>query len=132
MVALVATVVVIAALTLSPRSGSNSVELHPFGDFRTTDAVANLLLFVPLGASLCLRQWRFGTATAIGAAFSASIELAQLLIPGRTTSVDDVILNAIGTALGWAIVALIRIFAGGHEAAAHNRAIGRHAGSRPS
>ena len=106
-VALVATVVVIAALTLSPRSGSNDLQLHPFGDFVPVDAVENLLLFLPLGAALCLRRWTLHAAAATGLAFSASIELAQLVVPGRTTSIDDVIFNSLGTALGWTIVALV-------------------------
>ena len=105
-VALVATVVVIAALTLSPRSGSNDLQLHPFGDFVPVDAVENLLLFLPLGVALCLRR-TLHAAAATGLAFSASIELAQLVVPGRTTSIDDVIFNSLGTALGWTIVALV-------------------------
>lgn len=105
---LVATVLLIAALTLSPRSGSNDLELDPLHDFKTFDAVANLLLFVPFGAVLCLRGWPLRRAAAMGIVFSASIELAQLVIPGRTTSLDDVICNTLGTALGWAVVALTR------------------------
>lgn len=104
-IALAATVVVIAGLTLSPRSGPGELQLHPLGDFTTVDAVENLVLFLPFGAALCLRRWPLHTATATGLAFSVSIESAQLVIPGRTTSIDDVIFNALGTAVGWTIVA---------------------------
>ena len=112
-VALVATILVIAALTLSPRSGSSDVELHPLRDFNTTDAVENLLLFLPFGATLSLRRWPLLRATAAGIAFSASVELAQLVIPGRTTSVDDLVFNTLGTGLGWAIAAMFKEWGSG-------------------
>ena len=35
-----------------------------------------------------------------GVLFSAAIESAQLLVPGRSTDVDDVILNSAGAFLG--------------------------------
>src|SRR2546430_16512444 len=47
-VALVATVVVIAALTLSPRSGSDRPQRHPFREFVPRDARYDLCLFLPL------------------------------------------------------------------------------------
>lgn len=81
---------------------------------RTTrsDLAANVLLYLPLGASLA---WLFATrlggllaviaATAIGALLSFTIELAQLYETRRVASLTDVACNAIGAAAG-AFIAL--------------------------
>ncbi len=118
-VLLLASVAEIVLLTLLPAHGPHDLELRPFSDIgpalrqplahgHAAGAVGNLLLFLPFGAALCLRRWRLGAAAGAGLAFSVSIELAQLALPGRTTSVDDVILNTLGAAAGWAFVALLR------------------------
>ncbi len=81
---------------------------------RTTrsDLAANVLLYLPLGASLAwLLATRLGgllaviAATAIGALLSFSIELAQLFETRRVASLTDVLCNTIGTAAG-AFIAL--------------------------
>lgn len=81
---------------------------------RTTrsDLAANVLLYLPLGASLAwLLATRLGgllavaAATAIGALLSFSIELAQLYETRRVASLTDVACNSIGTAAG-AFIAL--------------------------
>lgn len=68
------------------------------------EAVANVLLFVPFGVLVALllgaRRWRVVVA---GLVLSASIEITQrLALPGRVPSVQDVVLNTVGAALGWA------------------------------
>ena len=63
------------------------------------------MLFAPLGAVLRARGVELGQATARGLALSFAIELAQLGIPGRTTSVDDVLLNTLGAVLGYLLAA---------------------------
>ena len=56
--------------------------------------MANILLFAPLGAALAYAGLRVGQAALVGISLSVGIEIAQLLLmPGRTTAVDDVILN---------------------------------------
>ncbi len=81
---------------------------------RTTrsDVAANVLLYLPLGASLA---WLFATrlggllavtaATAIGALLSLTIEIAQLYETRRVASLTDFSCNTIGTAAG-AFIAL--------------------------
>lgn len=71
--------------------------------------VCNVTLFVPLGffVSLLWRRARWYRAVLAGAAVSCLIETVQLFI-GRSTSVDDVILNTAGAALGYGIFWLVR------------------------
>ena len=76
---------------------------------RTTrsDLAANVLLYLPLGASLAwLLATRLGgllaviAAVVIGALLSFAIELAQLFETRRVASLTDVACNAIGAAAG--------------------------------
>jgi VanZ family protein len=78
------------------------------------DAVANILIMVPLGFLLAgaLRADRAGVlgdaaaALAVGlaaTAFSAAIEFAQLFFPARTVSQNDILFEAIGAAVGLAV-----------------------------
>lgn len=69
------------------------------------DAVANLLVFLPLGLTLGLafraRGRRAGWGAAAGLALSVMIEVAQSVgIPGRVATVGDVLANSLGAALG--------------------------------
>ncbi len=71
------------------------------------DLLANLILYVPLGffAAACLsaqlaRKWALVLTILLGAMLSCSVELAQLYIPGRTSSVWDVYLNTAGSFVG--------------------------------
>jgi glycopeptide antibiotics resistance protein len=65
--------------------------------------VGNVLLFIPLGWLLPL-LWdeaiSTGRIVAIAASTSLTVELWQLSIPGRMATIDDVILNALGAAIG--------------------------------
>ena len=72
------------------------------------DAVANLLLYAPLGAAL-FWNGRVGLR-AVGMAFllSACIELAQTIIPGRDPSLGDVTFNTLGAAAGQIAALLAR------------------------
>jgi len=63
------------------------------------DAVANLILFLPVGFLYRLITKRRG-AWLLGAALSAGIEFTQLFIPARTTSLADLLNNTLGAALG--------------------------------
>ena len=88
-------------------------EKIPFRSFRggllsRADAVGNILLFIPLG--FFLHAWRsnrrhspatdlFGTVIA-GAAFSLAIEVLQLLLKDRFSSINDVMNNSAGTFAG--------------------------------
>ena len=73
------------------------------GSFGTVDAILNLGLFVPLGVGLALSG--VGAKRAIIGMFllSGFIELAQLVIPGRDSTIGDVLTNTLGGALGFAL-----------------------------
>ncbi|MDQ3533950.1 MAG: VanZ family protein [Actinomycetota bacterium] len=118
-VALVASVAGIVTLTLNPQSevaGNTGIQLVPFGDIFNAltsledpsllvASVANLLLFMPFGAALYLRELSLSATVLTGFVMTAAVEGAQLLlISGRTTSVDDLVLNTAGAALGHALL----------------------------
>ena len=103
----VAALVIIAALTLTRGSSYTRPEVEwciACGERGTTDAILNVLLFVPLGAGLALsagRRLAFWRIAVISFAISTCIEAAQLLvIYGRTCSVGDVVTNTTGGVLG--------------------------------
>lgn len=104
-VALAAITALILAVTLQPVPTQAGLSvLWPFyGDRGTADALANIVLFVPLGAALAWfapdsrRAWRFGFF------LSLSVELAQRFIAGRDASIGDVITNTLGTLVGVAL-----------------------------
>lgn len=71
---------------------------------------ANIALFVPLGLLLAV-GWRRMPAVAIvaaGCAASTIIELVQLTMPSRYSTLSDVIANTLGTAVGLVIARAIR------------------------
>jgi glycopeptide antibiotics resistance protein len=105
----------ILTLGLIPTKADNELQLVPLvhliggftppieGEF-LLNAVGNVLLFMPFGAALCLRGLPLRKTVRSGIAISVVVEITQLLIPGRTTSVDDVLLNTLGALLGHALV----------------------------
>jgi glycopeptide antibiotics resistance protein len=120
---LLASVGLIAAFTLTPKSGGTSAEFSQLGDIlqalRHSDpdlllevlleAAANVLLFVPFGASLGLRGSSIGMTAFYGLILSAAIESAQwLLVSGRTASLEDVLLNTLGAVLGQGLLSRVR------------------------
>jgi glycopeptide antibiotics resistance protein len=113
-VALVASVVAVLSLTLAPGyAADKDLELVPLGEIvdaltppfepLLAEVVLNVVLFVPFGAALALRRVSVGRTVLAAVALSATVELAQLLVvSGRTTSVDDVLLNTAGAWIGHA------------------------------
>lgn len=114
-VALLASLAVILAVTLTPRGGGNVLQVSQLGDvveaLRESDkpflldflleAAANVLLFLPFGAALGLRGFSIGKTALHGFVLSAVVECTQwLLVSGRTTSLDDVLFNTLGAVLG--------------------------------
>lgn len=70
----------------------------------------NIAMFIPLGIVLPFlfdRLDSFGKVVGIGAGFSLGIEIVQLLFFERATDVDDLILNALGCAIGYGVYRLI-------------------------
>ncbi|MDC7121632.1 VanZ family protein [Cellulomonas fimi] len=74
-----------------------------------TEAVANVALFVPFGLLVGVLLRHPWWAVALGAATSAAIETAQLaFLPSRVPTVQDVVMNTLGTALGVAALLVAR------------------------
>jgi VanZ family protein len=88
-------------------------KLEPFRHLNPRDAIANVLLYVPLGFLLGTlgRHPRGGrsalAALALVAGVSASMEAAQFFISTRNPSINDVILNTVGGGLGFAVARLV-------------------------
>ncbi len=111
-IALCASLGAIFAVTLVPTHGPNELQLMPLirivapadpaSTARTvvTNAVGNIILFLPLGASLCLLGVRRRTIVLTAFCLSAAIEITQLFCPRRTTSSDDVLCNTLGAVVG--------------------------------
>lgn len=66
----------------------------------------NMGWFVPLG--MLMRKKRWLHALMAGAILSAGIELMQYLLMTGMTDIDDVILNALGTLIGWRLIRCIK------------------------
>ena len=71
--------------------------------------LGNIAVFIPIGFLLPL-LWNIkgGRVLLTGAVCSLLIELCQLFLP-RSSDVDDLILNTLGTLLGWLVYKLFSI-----------------------
>lgn len=74
-----------------------------------TGAIGNTLLFAPIGfcSGALFRKPKWWKPILIGGGFSVFIEASQYFI-GRTTDVDDVILNTTGAVIGYLVFLLLR------------------------
>lgn len=93
--------------------------LHDVGlpdalDIVFVEAAANVAMFVPLGALLPaaavlprVNRARPWLAVPVLAAFSGLIETTQLLLPERVPTLQDVVMNTTGGALGVAALLLL-------------------------
>ncbi|TFH30621.1 MAG: VanZ family protein [Deltaproteobacteria bacterium] len=79
----------------------------PTGGPDRKDAAMNLLVFLPFGALSFLynstsakRRLPVLIATVLGGSVSLFVEVAQIWLPSRTTSVSDLLMNATGALLG--------------------------------
>ncbi len=81
------------------------------GNEAVADAIANVLMFLPLGvafASLSSRRW---TVVAGAALFSTAVEMTQAYaIPGRDGALGDIVFNTVGAALGVLAVSTRRVW----------------------
>lgn len=95
-------------------------------DYHFLEFSANIVLFVPVGLFVVIlagaRRWWLGLLAGVGA--SVFIELGQLLfLPARFATVDDVIANSTGAALGTLLAVVALHLTHRHEAAARARAL---------
>lgn len=72
-------------------------------DYAVVESAANVALFVPFGllGAACLSERAAWLAAAAGAALSCAVEAGQyLLLPDRYATLNDVLANTLGAALG--------------------------------
>lgn len=87
-------------IPLSTTLGGLNEGLWPF----VYHALGNMLWFAPLGIFLGGRRaWQ---AALTGAGVSLALELLQLILQTGTTDVDDILLNTLGTLLGFGLIRL--------------------------
>jgi glycopeptide antibiotics resistance protein len=137
-------VLTLAWLTLRPRPAAKRlpVDLVPLDNIIEVllegrsvsyedagQVLGNIALFVPLGWLVPMlwpklrSLWR---VVALGGAISIGIELAQLLfIPGRQSSLDDVILNVAGAFVGAVMFLAARIEVGNDAGGGGDRTVRR-------
>jgi len=114
-VVIIAYIALIAYASLYPLTGWRA-PAEPFWDLLSapwqsrpsrSDLISNVLAYIPLGLML---GWRYRShaspvmtvaiAGCVGAALSLSVEMVQTLLPARTPSTTDVLLNVGGTLMG--------------------------------
>lgn len=99
-------VAAILALTLSEPEhydAAQRAQCYLCDPIRLPDVIRNLALFVPFGAGLGLLRLRIVTTLVVALVLSAAIEALQLAIPGRESSLGDLLCNAMGAAAGAAL-----------------------------
>jgi len=74
--------------------------------------IANILMFLPLGMLLTLLFRHPWAGFALAVILSISAEIVQLVIPGRTASLRDIVANGAGAAIGaliaWIVIVIRR------------------------
>lgn len=93
----------IAVLTLTPQYSATKAPPSwclLCGEQSVLDAVLNVLLFIPFGIGLRLAGMSRRRAFVIGLVTTITVELMQLYIPGRDTSLGDLFTNSFGCFVG--------------------------------
>ena len=99
-------VVLVATLTPQPALGVRPDFFAPLQPNRISalrDVVQNILLYLPFGALLGLRGVSWGRVAGMALPVALTIELLQLVVPGRDPIAVDVLSNTTGAVAGWAI-----------------------------
>lgn len=119
-----AALLAVAILTLRPGpegiGGARPSILNPFARIDEEDALANVLLYVPIGFFAAL-IWRSKSHVLIRAAsvalgVSVAIEFAQAVLPiDRAATTHDVVFNALGGLVGAALGGLVVRTVSKHE-----------------
>jgi glycopeptide antibiotics resistance protein len=103
---------------LFPMHERREIYLVPLGDIvvafgppvdgtRVLGMIANVFLFLPFGGALRWTGLSIRRAALAAFCVSAGVEVTQLLVPGRTTSVDDVLLNVLGAVCGYGLASVV-------------------------
>ncbi len=99
-----AAILILTLVPMPSKPGQSHIDARFLPILRLSDLsniVENVLLFVPLGAGCALRRWTLPGTTVFGCILSASVELLQLVIPGRFCGPRDVVTNTAGAVLGY-------------------------------
>jgi hypothetical protein len=94
------------------------------GDTSVLDAILNVVLFIPLGIGLRIAGMSRRRAFAIGFVTTVTIEVLQLWIPGRDTSLGDIFTNSFGTFVGILVADIWRVVLLPSRRAARRLALG--------
>ena len=83
--------------------------VHSFDDWFFKNLACNILMFMPFGflAPLFMKRNKVWQILIYGMIASFSIEVLQVLLAVGTGDIDDIILNAFGTLIGFGIYKLI-------------------------
>ena len=101
MTAVLSSLALIVVATLSPGPWTDAAARPGGPGGSLADVILNVALFAPFGAAL--GRWGRSPAVTllIGGLLASGLELAQLVVPGRITSLRDVGVDAAGTLAGW-------------------------------
>ncbi|MCZ8011726.1 MAG: VanZ family protein [Gemmatimonas sp.] len=120
---------VIAMATLVPVGGVPATRVPPAwclvcGPAWLADAVANVVLFLPLGAAMYVRRRGIHAAGVVGLTVSLAVELVQWSgwLGSRSPAIADVATNTIGALVGWATMPAARAVRGSAGASARRLA----------
>lgn len=95
--------------TLSEYLFQTNEHVGDWGSVSFLNIVANVLIFSPIGffVPLLWKNWQsFRKIIMLGLAVTCFIEIFQFFI-GRSTDIDDVILNTIGVMIGYGVFSLL-------------------------
>ncbi|PKR78757.1 VanZ family protein [Halalkalibacillus sediminis] len=87
-----------------PFSSIKDLLSHSYSMVPLRNIAGNIILFVPLGFMLALKFSKLNSLIRIGSVgllISTVIELIQLSLPIRAFDIDDIILNTLGTMIGF-------------------------------
>ncbi|MCO7175314.1 VanZ family protein [Sporolactobacillus kofuensis] len=92
-----------SSVRLMLRSGSSALFIK--------NIVGNVILFLPLGIFLPMiirSKQRFAWQLSLGCMVSAVIELCQYFFAARIFDIDDILLNTLGTLIGWLFFMIVQ------------------------
>ncbi|MGE8082011.1 VanZ family protein [Peribacillus loiseleuriae] len=95
-----------------PFASINDLLNHFYFMVPLKNILGNIILFIPLGFILVLKFKKINTlfsVVLVGILSSTLIEFIQLLLPNRAFDIDDIILNGLGSMIGFLILKATKI-----------------------
>jgi len=87
------------------------INLVPFKDGLEISNILNIIFFMPFGFLLPTLWRKYRTlwpTLCYGILFSLIIEICQMFVPYRGSDINDLIMNILGTILGWIIFKIMK------------------------